>query len=41
VTLTGWQLAYALVYPAAWIVLLCRTARRVFYKHVVTREGGR
>lgn len=41
VTLTGWQLAYALVYPAAWIVLLCRTARRVFHKHVVTREGGR
>ncbi|MFD9940390.1 fluoroquinolone transporter permease [Nonomuraea sp. NPDC059023] len=40
VSLTGWQAAYAVLYPAAWIVLLCRTARGVFYKYVVTRQGG-
>ncbi|MFI6395476.1 fluoroquinolone transporter permease [Nonomuraea sp. NPDC050540] len=41
VSLTGWQVAYAVLYPALWIALLCRTARWVFDRHVVTREGGR
>jgi fluoroquinolone transport system permease protein len=41
VSLSGWQLAYAVGYPVVWIAALCRLARWVFYRHVVTREGGR
>jgi fluoroquinolone transport system permease protein len=41
VSLTGWQLAYAVGYPIIWIALLCRLARWVFYQYVVTREGAR
>jgi fluoroquinolone transport system permease protein len=41
VTLTGWRLAYAVGYPVLVIALLCLVARRVFYRHVVAREGSR
>ncbi len=41
VTLTGWQLLYALAYPALWIAGLCLLARRVFHRYIVTSEGGR
>nr|WP_219415736.1 fluoroquinolone transporter permease [Pseudonocardia nigra] len=40
VSLTGWQLAYAIGYPVLWIGLLCLLARRVFHRHVVAKEGG-
>jgi fluoroquinolone transport system permease protein len=41
VELGGWQLGYALVYPAVWVAGLCLLARRVFRRHVVASEGGR
>jgi fluoroquinolone transport system permease protein len=41
VSLTGWQLMYAVGYPIVWLALLCRLARWVFHRYVVTTEGGR
>jgi fluoroquinolone transport system permease protein len=40
VNLAGWQVAYALGYPALWIAGLCLVARRVFDRYVVAREGA-
>lgn len=40
VSLTGWQIAYAIGYPILWIAGLCLVARRVFDRYVVTREGA-
>jgi fluoroquinolone transport system permease protein len=40
VTLAGWQVAYAIGYPALWVAGLCLLARCVFDRYVVTREGA-
>ncbi|MQA86306.1 MAG: fluoroquinolone transporter permease [Streptosporangiales bacterium] len=40
VSLSPWQAVYAVGYPLLWIGLLCLLARWVFYRYVVTREGG-
>lgn len=38
--LSGWQVAYAVVYQLAWIAGLVVLARRVFDRYVVAKEGS-
>jgi fluoroquinolone transport system permease protein len=39
-SLSAGQLAYALVYPTVWVVILCWTAAAMFERHVIARCGG-
>lgn len=40
VSLSGWQLIYAVAYPLAWIAGLVALARRVFDRYIVAKEGS-
>jgi fluoroquinolone transport system permease protein len=40
VTLTPWQLVYAVGYPALWIVGLCGAAKAAFGRYVIAKSGG-
>lgn len=40
VVLSGWQVAYAVVYQLVWIAGLVVLARRVFDRYVVAKEGS-
>jgi fluoroquinolone transport system permease protein len=37
--ITAWQWAYAVIYPALWIVFLYFLARKVFFRWIIAREG--
>ena len=40
VSLTAWQLLYAVLYPLLWVIGLYLLARRAFDSYIVAREGG-
>jgi fluoroquinolone transport system permease protein len=40
VSLSAWQVVYALAYPVAWVALLSMVAGRVFDRYIVAREGS-
>jgi fluoroquinolone transport system permease protein len=40
VTLTWWQLLYAVGYPALWVVALCGVAKVAFGRYVIAKSGG-
>lgn len=40
ISLTPWQLLYALVYPVLSVAAMCWTAKKLFGHYVVARSGG-
>ena len=40
VSLTGWQLLYAVLYQVFWVIGLSLLARRAFERYIVARKGG-
>jgi fluoroquinolone transport system permease protein len=40
VTLSPWQLLYAVGYPALWVVGLCGVAKVAFGRYVIAKSGG-
>ena len=39
VTLTSWQVVYALAYPVVWVAGLCWVSRAMFGRYVIERSG--
>ncbi len=40
VSLSAGQIAFAVLYPLLWVVILCWTARIMFERHVIAKSGG-